>query len=155
LEIAAVQLNLNRVKLIIISSYRAPTGNFGYFLHKLDYILNSYYKDNMEFIICGDIYVNYLENNSKKAQLDEMLRTYNLMDTVNFPTRITKNTATIIDNIFINSERNYNVKPRVNGLSDHDAQLIIIKNGTVVKETRRSVNMREINRILYRSFNFY
>jgi hypothetical protein len=60
----------------------------------------------MEFIICGDINVNYLENNSKKAQLDEMLRTYNLMGTVNSPTRITKNIVTMTDNIFINSERN-------------------------------------------------
>jgi exonuclease III len=67
LEIDAVQINLSRSKLIIICIYRAPTGNFDYFLHKLDYILNSYYKDNMEFIICGDINVNYLENNSKKA----------------------------------------------------------------------------------------
>jgi exonuclease III len=49
-----------------------PAGNFDFFLHKLDYILNFYYEDNTEFIICGDINVNYLENNSKKAQLDEM-----------------------------------------------------------------------------------
>jgi hypothetical protein len=104
--------------------------------------------------MCGDINGNYLENNSKKAQLDEMLRTYNLMGTVNFPTRIANNTATMIDNIFINSERNYNVKPCVNGLSDHDAQLIIIKSGTVVKETRRSVNIREINKDTISEFQF-
>jgi hypothetical protein len=49
----------------------------------------------MEFIICGDINVNYLENNSKKVQLDEMFRTYNLMSTVNFPTRIIKKLSDI------------------------------------------------------------
>jgi hypothetical protein len=83
-----------------------------------------------------------------------MLRTYNLMGTVNFSTRITKNTATLIDNIFINNDRNYNVKPCVNGLSDHDAQLIIIKNGTAVKKTRISVNMREINKDTISEFQF-
>jgi hypothetical protein len=67
LEIAAVQINLSLVKLIIIPIYRVLTGNFDYFLYKLDYILNSYYKDKVEFIICGDINVNCLENNSKKA----------------------------------------------------------------------------------------
>jgi hypothetical protein len=39
--------------------------------------------------------------NSKKAQLDEILRTYTLMSTVKLPTRITKNTETLIDDIFI------------------------------------------------------
>jgi hypothetical protein len=38
LEIAAVQINLNRIKLIVITVYRAPVGNFDYFLCKLDYI---------------------------------------------------------------------------------------------------------------------
>jgi exonuclease III len=106
LEISAVQIRFNRVKLIIISIYRAPIGSFDYFLYKLDYIFNSLHKDNTEFIMCGDINVNYLENNSKKVQLDEMFRTYHLTSTVNFPTRIIKNSATLIDNIFINSNWN-------------------------------------------------
>jgi hypothetical protein len=38
LEIAAVRINLNHVKLIIITVYRAPVGDFDYFLGKLDYI---------------------------------------------------------------------------------------------------------------------
>jgi hypothetical protein len=46
------------------------------------------------------------------------------------------------------------VKQCVNGLSDHDAQLIIIKNCTVVKETQRSVNIREINKDTISEFQF-
>jgi hypothetical protein len=147
LEIAAIQIRLNRVKLIIITIYRVPAGN-------LDYILNSLHKDNTEFIICGDINVNYLENNSKKAQLGNMFRTYNLTSTVHFPIRIINNSATLIDNIFIKSKRNYNVKQCVNGLSDHDAQLITIKNGTLIKGTQRSVNIREINKDTISEFQF-
>jgi hypothetical protein len=45
-----------------------------------------------------------------------MLNTYNLKDTVYFPTRITKNSATLIDNIFVNKGRRYNVVPLINGL---------------------------------------
>ena len=32
------------------------------------------------------------------------------------------------DNIFIDSRRNYTIKPHINGLSDHDAQLTTINN---------------------------
>jgi hypothetical protein len=90
LEIADVQIKLKHVKLIIITVYRAPVGNFDYFLCKLDAMLKFLYKVNIEFLICGDINVNYVENNSKRTQLDEMLRTYNLIIAINFPTRIQK-----------------------------------------------------------------
>jgi len=51
-----------------------------------------------------------------------------LTSTVNFPTRIQKNSATAIDNIFINVSKfdDYIISPLINGLSDHDAQLIMI-----------------------------
>jgi hypothetical protein len=100
---------------------------------------------NIEFLICGDINVNYLENNSKRTQLDEMLRTYNLISAVNFPT-IIKATATLIDNVFIDSSRDCDLKPYVNGLSDHDAQLVVIKIGIVTKEKCKSTDIRKINK---------
>jgi exonuclease III len=95
---------INQDKVIIISIYRAPLGNFDYFLNKLEYILNYLHKYNMEFITCGDLNVNFLENNIKEAQLD-MLTTFNLMRTIYFPTRIAKNSATLIGNIFIDNRK--------------------------------------------------
>jgi exonuclease III len=148
LEIAAVQIKLKRVKLIIITVYRAPVGNFDYFLCKLDAILKFLYQENIEFLICGDINVNYLENNSKRTQLDEMLRTYNLISAVNFPTRITKTTATLIDNIVIDSSRDCDLKPYVNGLSDHNAQLVVIKNV-------KSLKLEKLIKILFQNFKPY
>jgi hypothetical protein len=51
-----------------------------------------------------------------------------MTSTVYFPTRIQKNSATAIDNIFIDTSKfdNYVILPKINGLSDHDAQLITI-----------------------------
>ena len=34
----------------------------------------------------------------------------------------------MIDNIFIDAARNYTIKPHINGLSDHDAQILTISN---------------------------
>ena len=56
-----------------------------------------------EFIICDDININYLGYNKKKKQLDYLLGTYNLISTVYFPTRTANNSATLIDNIFIDN----------------------------------------------------
>ena len=82
IEIAAIQFNIQKEKVIILCVYRAPCGNFDYFLNKLEIILNSFHKHNSEFIICGDINIKYLESNNKKNQLDNLLGTYNLIDII-------------------------------------------------------------------------
>jgi hypothetical protein len=53
---------------------------------------------------------------------------YNVMGTVSFPTRITNTSSSAIDNIFVDKSSNYTIKPYVNGLSDHNTQLLILNN---------------------------
>jgi exonuclease III len=122
IEIVAIQLNIQKRKVIIICVYRAPCGNFELFVNKLEIVLNSLHKHNSEFIICGDININYFECSNKENQLDNLLGTYNLTDTVSFPTRITNTSVTLIDNIFIDNRRSYTLQPCPNGLLDHDGQ---------------------------------
>jgi len=57
-----------------------------------------------------------------------LLANYNLTSIVNFPTRTTHGSCTAIDNFFINVSQNYSIKPLVNGISDHDAQLLVLHN---------------------------
>jgi exonuclease III len=64
-DIATIQLNIQKRKVIIVCICRAPCGNFECFLNKLEIILNSLHKRNSEFIVCGDININYLESNNK------------------------------------------------------------------------------------------
>jgi hypothetical protein len=47
---------------------------------------------------------------------------------VNFPARTQNGSATAMDNIFIDASLhgNYVIHPLLNGLSDHDAQLIVL-----------------------------
>jgi hypothetical protein len=88
------------------------------------------YSNNTEIIICGDININYLTDSTHKQLLDLLLASYGLCSTVQFPTRIQKNSYSAIDNIFINTFKfnNFFLFPIINGLSDHDAQTIIIRN---------------------------
>jgi hypothetical protein len=80
----------------------------------------------MQFIICGDINVNYLLHNSRGKILDTLLASFNLSSIVYYPTRLQNKSATAIDSIFIDTSKpaNYVISPLYNGLSDHDAQLI-------------------------------
>jgi exonuclease III len=96
------------------------------FINKLDTLLSKLYNPTLEYIIFGDINIDYLVNSDRKKQLETLLQTYNLTSRVYFPTRSQKNSATIIDNIFIDMVRkqDHYIYPKMNALSDHDAQLM-------------------------------
>jgi hypothetical protein len=96
----------------------------------MEAILNSLYNTSSEFIICGDFNVNYLDYNNRRNQLDALLSTFNLFSTVCFPTRTLNGSASAIDNIFVefNRKESYSINPLVNGLSDHDGQLLYMNN---------------------------
>jgi hypothetical protein len=124
LEIAAVKLHLSKKNVIEFCVYRAPTGDLDYFLKQIDTIRNSLYNSKTEFIVCGDSNINYIGTNNKKTQLENLLSTYNLTCTVHFPTRITNISITSIDTFFVDAKNTYTIKRYINGLSDHDAQLL-------------------------------
>jgi len=79
-------------------------------------------------MICGDCNICYRNDSDKKSKLDNLLLSYNVHSTVNFPTRIHNNSVMAIDNIFIDKVKyeNYSIHPLVNRLSDHDVRIITI-----------------------------
>jgi hypothetical protein len=107
-----------------------------------------------DIIICGDININYLKDSSYKQQLDSLLVSLGLSSIVQFSTRIQNNSYSIIDNIFINTSKftNYTVYPIINGLSDHDAQNLIIHN-IFNQHDNRIEYKREINDATIADFN--
>ena len=74
-----------------------------------------------------------------------MLRSYNLYSTVHFATRIHNNSITAIGITFIDKVKyeNYSTHPVVNRLSDHDAQIITMKNITVDKRLSKTESIRK------------
>jgi hypothetical protein len=88
------------------------------------------YSTTKEIIICGDIDINCLIDSTYKQVLDSLLASYGLCSTVQFPTRIPNKSSSAINNLFINTFKfsNFSLNPVINGLSDHDAQILIICN---------------------------
>jgi hypothetical protein len=100
LEIYAIQLETKTSNLIILSLYKAPSGGFQQFLRGLDATLKYLYNQKTEFLICGVINIDYLNQNYQKIQINSLLTSYNLIHTVNFATRIENDSRTAIDNTF-------------------------------------------------------
>jgi len=136
--------------------YRAPTGNFNLFVNRLDDSLKSIYRANLNLIFCGDINIDYLTENDRKRHFDSMLQTYNLTAIVNFSTRSQGISSTLMDNIFIDNSKlsNYTVSSFFNGLSVHDAQLLIIKDINLQSQgyyvyITRNINNYSINELKF------
>jgi hypothetical protein len=122
----------------------------------METILNLLFSNNSRIVLCGDINVNYLTNNDKKKKLNLLLASHNLLSTVNFPTRIQNGSATAIDNTFIDAslQGNYVIYP-INGLSDHNAQLIVLteaKTNVMNGSDRGKRMIRKIDKVTTQNF---
>jgi hypothetical protein len=74
---------------------------------------------------------------------------YNTFHTVQFPTRITETISSAIDNIFIDNARinSYDVISFSNGLSNHEAQCLVLKNSfNLEKQTMQGITTRLVNK---------
>jgi hypothetical protein len=139
IELCAVQVESKDKHFIIICVYRAASGDFNLFLQLFDEALKSLYKPNVGFLMCGDLNIDCLSNN-RKQQFSILLNAYDMSHRVNFPTRFEKNHASAIDNIFVENSRLLGcmVFPSSNGLSDHDAQCIILNKFFIKKQVLKN-----------------
>jgi hypothetical protein len=64
---------------------------------------------------------------------------------VTFPTRIGKNSITLIDNIFINNSSCYTIKPCSNGLSNHEGLILILDNIHIPTDSTKYIQTRIYN----------
>ena len=126
LEICAIEVKLSTI-LLILCVYRSPTGSSSYFLTQMEKLLSKLYKPSQNINICGDFNINFLDTHSKASELELLLQSFCLKGIVDFVTRITNNSQTLIDNIFLDN-KNFQVQvtPVINGMSDHDGQLAIL-----------------------------
>jgi len=73
---------------------------------------------------------------------------------VEFPTRFGLNSHTAIDNVFIDTSTTgkYDLYPLINGLSDHDIQLLILNKGQKKENEYHTYIKRKINKYAIADF---
>jgi len=108
-----------------------------------------------ELIVCGDFNVNFREDTTYKRILNSLMATFGLYPTVDFPTRIHNNSISTIDNIFINltNQSRCSVYPCINGLSDHDAQIIVMHDIVNMTHEKHLFLCRRFNEVAITDLN--
>jgi hypothetical protein len=67
LEISAVQVETKTSDIINLSLYRAPSGDFSQFIKRLYTALRYLHNPKFEFLIYGDLRIDYLNENNQKT----------------------------------------------------------------------------------------
>ena len=86
--------------------------------------------------------------------LESLLNSFGLEGIVDFPTRITPDSQTLIDNIFLEKKSLKTlIYPHINGISDHDGQLVILPElNTPLSKTpiycRRVINEQAVQKFV-------
>ena len=132
-------IELPKHKLIIVCIYRSPDGQLEKFINNLDVVIRKLsQKNNKSLLLCGDWNIDFLKEDNSKKDLTDLLLRYNLVNTVEPPTRRTTNSKSLLDVIIV--EKKYHKNPASLlelGLSDHQAQLLQVHNKTWVSNKRR------------------
>jgi hypothetical protein len=126
--IELIEFNHVRIKnTIIMAIYRAPSGDFQLFLKNIDKVLSVLITENKYIFMLGDFNVDFKGSSNDLKELIHIMGSYNLAATIREATRVTKTSATTIDNIFTNVDSNmWTVGIHENGLSDHTEQDITV-----------------------------
>jgi hypothetical protein len=126
-EACALKLHNVSINLLILCIYRSPFGDFTIFLNQLDHVLIKLFKISTDIVLCGHFNINFLVKSPRLLLLETLLASFSLISTIQFTTRNVDDSQTLIDNIFINKNvHKFEVYPLLNGLSDHDAQMMVL-----------------------------
>ena len=119
--------------IFIYCIYRTTAGNVKQFYDTLENILKYFLQPNVTYFICSGLNTNLLTKHNDVLKLVTLMNTFNLTQVVDFPIGIINNIGTLIDTIFVDTMMydKIQVKPFINGLSDHDAQIICLQNANI------------------------
>ena len=130
-----VELQVNNEVYIIAGIYRHPNGNVNHFVSSLEKALTKI-PEHANCVIAGDMNIDLINyNNPTCFEYFTTLSSFDYLPYIITPTRITDNTATIIDHIFIKMAKS-NKNSIINSgnlfcdISDHLPNFAIIENMT-------------------------
>ena len=135
--------------------YRPPSTNISEFINTFNTQIDKINKKGYECIIGLDHNLDLLKQSvhSKTQEFLECILDHNLLPTITKPTRISKTSATLIDNILISKklQPNYESLIIVDDLSDHLPCLVKLKNfkPTGIKNfiLKRVINNKVVKKI--------
>ena len=148
LECIFVELSVSKSKIIVGCVYRPPSSNLKMFNTELSEVLSSLDKSKDVYIM-GDYNIDLLRSKSHTDTsifINQMLAS-SYIPLINKPTRVTESTATIIDNIFTNSNEWSNTFRGIlpTDVSDHFSIFCIISGQPNKTKANESFHTRIVN----------
>ena len=139
---------LNGDKIVVGSIYRPPNTNASLYNTEYGNILCSLKKLNAKSIILGMDYNMDLLHCNKHQKTEDFVQInldHLMFPTMTRPTRITKSTATLIDNIIISQScySSYESNVLIDDISDHLPSVCILKNANVFRKKSITIKSRD------------
>ena len=154
-ELVTIELKTSKNNILVSSAYRPPSTKPAEFVKEYVQIMTDQHKSGLKSIVGMDHILDLLKHESHKPTEDFIENLYGMdcYPAITKSTRITKSSATLIDNIFLDimyegSSKSYIM---VDDLSDHLPSIISIeglsKYETTRKVTKRKMNQKKLDRI--------
>ena len=134
--------------------YRHPKQNLNDFIQEISKCLDNLNKRNKTYYTCGDINVDYLscDNNKEIRNYCDSFSSYGCMSFLNFPTRVTSTSSTLIDHLFSSDTRNdIKCKILIHDISDH-FPIIFSVNTVSISTTAKIFNKWDMKFFDYENF---
>ena len=151
-ENLTIELETTRDSIFVSTLYRPSDNNSKSFLKNYKRLLNKFTPTELSrLIICMDHNLDLVKYNIHPLTNDflQLNLEKQLLPTITKPTRVTRSTATLIDNIIVGRkfQTNYESKILVSDLSDHFPCLLNIHNTQLFKRKKSTVTTRGLNSI--------
>lgn len=120
--------NNDHTNVIIGVIYRAHTSIYD-FITEINPMLENISNENKNTYIMGDFNIDLLKEESNRPihEYLNLILTHSFIPTITKPTRITENSATLIDNILTNNYCNVSSKILTTDISDHFPTVLITR----------------------------
>ena len=150
LEHCIVELKTDNRNILLVSAYRPPNTNAKVFLYEYNRLLNNLkQRKDHEIIIGMDHNLDLLKSHLNQATNDfmDMNLDNELIPCITKPTRITKTSTTLIDNIMISRslQHSYDSFLLIEDISDHFACLVVLKDQKRSTKGPRFITTRNLD----------
>ena len=145
-----IEVKTHDKNILLCSIYRPPNSNEKEFLKNYTKLLNKFTPQQQARLIIGlDHNLDLIKHTKHKATSEfiELNLEHQLLPTITKPTRITRTTATLLDNIIVGRifQTNYEPNIVISDLSDHLPCLLKLNDSSIFTKAPTKVTTRGLN----------
>ena len=149
-ENMTIEIKTHSENIFVSTLYRPPDGKCKVFLKNYKRLLNKFTEKELSNLVIGMDHNLDIMKHDKHTVTNDFIE-YNLekglLPTITKPTRITRSTATLIDNIMVGRRYHSNFESQiiVSDLSDHFPCILNVKNTNLFKKKQATIQTRGLN----------